>query len=54
MNEPHKIKNSDAHRGTDLLIVRADRSDPLVIAPQRLATEIARAAERVKEILEWT
>ena len=31
--------------GADLLIVRADRSEPLVVLPFRLATEIAAAAE---------
>jgi hypothetical protein len=31
--------------GADLLIVRADRSEPLVVLPLRLATEIAAAAE---------
>jgi Holliday junction resolvase len=31
--------------GADLLIVRADRSEPLVIVPFRLAVEIAQAAE---------
>lgn len=30
----------------DLLIVRADRKEPLVIVPMRLAAEIAMAAER--------
>jgi Holliday junction resolvase len=30
----------------DLLIVRADRSEPLVVVPLRLALEIATAAER--------
>jgi Holliday junction resolvase len=32
--------------GADLLIVRADRSEPLVVLPLRLAIEIAKAAER--------
>jgi hypothetical protein len=31
--------------GADLLVARADRSEPLVIIPFRLAIEIARAAE---------
>src|SRR6516165_10626665 len=31
--------------GADFLIVRADRAEPLVIVPFRLAIEIARAAE---------
>jgi hypothetical protein len=35
--------------GADLLIVRADRCEPLVILPIRLAIEIAQAAERGKE-----
>jgi Holliday junction resolvase len=35
--------------GADLLIVRADRSEPLVVLPLRLALEIARAAERGKQ-----
>jgi Holliday junction resolvase len=34
--------------GRDLLIVRADRSDPLVVLPLKLAAEIALAAERGK------
>ena len=34
--------------GRDLLIVRADRREPLVILPLRLAVEIAAAAERGK------
>lgn len=32
--------------GADLLIVRADSREPLVVIPFRLATEIAQAAER--------
>jgi Holliday junction resolvase len=32
----------------DLLIVRADRSEPLVIIPLKLAAEIAAAAEKSK------
>jgi hypothetical protein len=35
--------------GRDLLIVRADRREPLVILPLRFAIEIAQAAERGKE-----
>jgi hypothetical protein len=31
--------------GADFLIVRADRSEPLVVVPFRLAIEIAKAAE---------
>ncbi len=34
--------------GRDLLIVRADRCEPLVVIPLRLAAEIAAAAERGK------
>lgn len=34
--------------GRDMLVVRADRREPLVILPLRLATEIAMAAERSK------
>jgi Holliday junction resolvase len=34
--------------GRDLLIVRADRSEPLVIIPLKLAAEIAAAAEKNK------
>jgi Holliday junction resolvase len=34
--------------GRDLLIVRADRSEPLVILPLKLAAEIAMAAEKRK------
>lgn len=33
-------------RDRDLLIVRADRSEPLVVLPLKLAAEIAAAAER--------
>jgi hypothetical protein len=32
--------------GADLLIVRADRCEPLVIVPLKFAVEIATAAER--------
>lgn len=32
--------------GRDLLVVRADRHEPLVVLPLRLAAEIAAAAER--------
>ena len=34
----------------DLLIVRQDRAEPLVIVPLRLAMEIAQAAERGKAV----
>jgi hypothetical protein len=34
--------------GADFLIVRADRCEPLVILPLKLATEIAATAERAK------
>ena len=34
--------------GRDLLMVKADRRDPLVVVPLRLAVEIAAAAERGK------
>jgi Holliday junction resolvase len=34
--------------GADVLIVRADRSEPLVIVPIRFAAEIAALAERAK------
>jgi hypothetical protein len=34
--------------GADLLIVRADRSEPLVILPLHLAVEIALAAETAR------
>jgi hypothetical protein len=34
--------------GRDLLIVRADRREPLIVAPIRFATEVAKAAERSK------
>jgi Holliday junction resolvase len=33
-------------RGRDLLIVRSDRREPLVVVPLKLAIEIAKAAER--------
>jgi hypothetical protein len=32
--------------GADLLIVRADRSEPLVVIPLRLAVEIAKTAKK--------
>jgi Holliday junction resolvase len=35
--------------GNDLLIVKADRAEPIVIIPLRLAAEIATAAKRNKE-----
>ena len=34
--------------GRDLLIVRADRREPLVVLPLRFAIEVAQAAERKK------
>jgi Holliday junction resolvase len=34
--------------GRDLLIVRADRAEPLVVIPLKLATEIAVAAEKTR------
>jgi Holliday junction resolvase len=34
--------------GADLLIVRADRREPLVVVPLKLAAEIAEAAERAR------
>ena len=34
--------------GADFLIVRADRSEPLVVLPLKLATEIAKIAEKNK------
>ena len=34
--------------GRDLLIVRADRLEPLVVIPLKLATEIAVAAEKAR------
>jgi hypothetical protein len=34
--------------GADFLVVRADRSEPLVVLPLRLAIEIATVAERSK------
>jgi hypothetical protein len=34
--------------GRDLLVVRADRREPLVILPLRLAAEVAQAAQRGK------
>jgi hypothetical protein len=37
--------------GRDLLIVRADRREPLVVLPLKLAAEIAMAAERGKAVL---
>ena len=36
--------------GRDLLIVRADRREPLVVIPLKLAAEIAAAAERGKAV----
>lgn len=32
--------------GSDVLVVKADRQDPLVVLPLRFAIEIAKAAER--------
>jgi hypothetical protein len=37
--------------GRDLLVARADRREPLVILPLRLAVEIAQAADRGKAVL---
>jgi hypothetical protein len=34
-------------KSADLLIVRADRAEPLVVLPLTLAAEIARAAEKI-------
>jgi Holliday junction resolvase len=36
--------------GADFLVVRADRSAPLVVLPLRFAIEIAKAAERARAI----
>jgi len=36
--------------GRDFLVVRADRREPLVVLPLRLAAEIAGAAERGKAV----
>lgn len=36
--------------GVDFLIIRADRRDPLVVLPLKLAAEIAAAAERSKVV----
>jgi hypothetical protein len=33
-------------QGRDVLVVRSDRKEPLVVVPLRLALEIARVAER--------
>jgi Holliday junction resolvase len=37
--------------GRDLLVARADRREPLVILPLRLAVEIAQAAEQGKAVV---
>jgi|SRR5579863_1978899 len=37
----------------DILIVRADRSEPLVVLPLKLAAEIASAADKNKMRIEW-
>ena len=37
--------------GRDLLIVRSNRSEPLVVLPMSLAIEVAKIAERKKEFL---
>jgi hypothetical protein len=37
--------------GADMLIVRGDRCQPLVVLPLKLATEIASAAERSKAVM---
>jgi hypothetical protein len=34
--------------GVDLLIVKCDRLEPLIVVPMRLAVEIAAVAERAK------
>jgi hypothetical protein len=34
--------------GRDLLVIRADRKEPLIVLPVKLAIQIARAAERAK------
>jgi hypothetical protein len=34
--------------GRDLLVIRADRIEPLIVLPVKLAIQIARAAERAK------
>jgi len=50
-----KCRASDFRRlyswleGADLLIIKCDRSDPLVVLPLRLASEIAQAAERGRQ-----
>ena len=36
--------------GADFLIVRSDRSEPLVVIPFRLAVEIAKAAEHSRNV----
>lgn len=38
--------------GADLLIVRADRSEPLVVVPLSLAIQIAQAAEPNKKLIQ--
>lgn len=40
--------------GADLLIIRADRLEPLVVIPLRLAADIAYAAERQRMIMDNT
>ena len=36
--------------GADLVVVRADRCEPLCVAPLRLAIEIATAAEKARTL----
>jgi hypothetical protein len=36
--------------GSDLLIVRADRREPMVVVPLRLAIEVAVAAEKSRVV----
>ena len=37
----------------DLLVVKGDRREMLVVLPMRLAIEIAKAAERAKPLCKW-
>ena len=43
----HRLRPTHARpAGADMLIVKRDRDEPLVVLPMSLAIEIAKAAER--------
>jgi hypothetical protein len=51
MNKTSLSDLNVAGNGRDLLIVRADRREPLVLLPLRLAAEVALYAERSEAVL---